>query len=93
MTTPHRFQRHPALRVAPVEGEGVVLHLDTRRYFSVNETGLTLLEALAVPHSFDELVAELVACYEVTAESAERSVREFLDRCLASGLLLIEGAR
>ena len=37
-----RYQRHPDLRLTALEGEGVVLHLKERRYFTVNETGLVL---------------------------------------------------
>ena len=33
-----RYQRHPDLRLTALEGEGVVLHLKERRYFTVNET-------------------------------------------------------
>ncbi len=88
-----RYQRHPDLRLAAVEGEGVVLHLGTRRYFSVNDSGLTLLEALVAPQSFDDLVAALVQRYDVTAAGAGECVREFLERCLAAKLLVVEGGR
>jgi len=83
-----RYRRHPELRLAPVEGEGVVLHLGTRRYFSVNDTGLTLLE-LAAPCSLGDLVAALVERYEVSADEARDSVRSFVDGCLAARLLLV----
>jgi len=86
-----RYQRHPELRLAPVEEEGVVLHLGTRRYFTVNDSGLTLLEALASPQTLDDLVAALVGRYDVTAAGAQESVREFIDRCLAAELLQVEG--
>ena len=86
-----RYRRHPELRLAAVEGEGVVLHLGTRRYFSVNDSGLTLLEALAAPQSFEDLVAALVQRYDVTATGAGESVHEFLERCLAAKLLVVEG--
>lgn len=85
-----RYRRHPELRLAPVEGEGVVLHLGTRRYFSVNDTGLTLLELLAAPCSLGDLVAALVERYEVTADEARDSVRSFVDGCLAARLLVID---
>jgi Coenzyme PQQ synthesis protein D (PqqD) len=85
-----RYRRHPELRLAPVEGEGVVLHLGTRRYFSVNDSGLTLLEALAAPQSFDDLVAAVVQHYDVTADDARESVRGFVDGCLAARLLVLD---
>jgi hypothetical protein len=85
-----RYRRHADLRITSLEGEGVVLHLGERRYFSVNETGLTLLEAVQEPRTFDELVASLVAEYEVTAQEAETTTRNFLDQCLASKVILEE---
>ncbi len=87
-----RYIRHPDLRLADVEGDGVVLHLGTRRYFSVTESGLILLQALEAPRSVDELVRLLVEQYEVTPEQAEASVRQFLDTCRTADLLVVEGA-
>ena len=83
-----RYVRHPDLRLADVEGDGVVLHLGTRRYFSVSESGLILLQALEAPRSVDELVGVLVEQYEVTPEQAEASVRVFLDTCRTADLLV-----
>lgn len=84
------FARHPDLRLTAVDGEGVVLHLGSRRYFSVNETGVTILEALLVPRTLDDLIASVTAEYEVTADAAEQSVREFLDRCREAQLIKAE---
>ena len=83
-----RYVRHPDLRLADVEGDGVVLHLGTRRYFSVSESGLILLQALEAPRSVDELVGVLVEQYEVTPAQAEVSVRQFLDTCRTADLLV-----
>jgi len=88
-----RYRRHPELRLAAVEGEGVVLHLGTRRYFSVSESGWAVLEALAAPRSVAELLPVLLSRYEVTPEVAERSVRAFLERCVAAELLGVTPAR
>lgn len=86
-----RFHRHPDLRLTALEGEGVVLHLGERRYFTVTETGLTILQALAEPRSFEELVAAILAEYEVDREQAERTTREFLDQCRSANLVLDAG--
>ncbi len=85
-----RYRRHPDLRIATLEGEGVVLHLGERRYFSINDTGLTLLESTREPRTFEELVSLLVEEYEVDREEANRTAREFLDRCVESKVLLEE---
>ena len=87
------YKRHPDLRLADVEGDGVVLHLGTRRYFSVSESGLALLQALETPRTVPELVEVLLERYEVTPEQAEASVRQFLDTCRTAELLVEEGNR
>jgi hypothetical protein len=82
-----RFVRHPDLRLADVEGDGVVLHLGTRRYFSVSESGLVILQALESPQSVADLVLRLMDHYEVTEEQAEASVHQFLETCRKAELL------
>jgi hypothetical protein len=88
-----RYMRHPDLRLADVEGDGVVLHLGTRRYFSVSESGLVLLQALEAPKSLHDLVQVLLDRYEVTPDQAETSVRQFLDTCRDAELLVEEGSQ
>ena len=82
-----RYKRHPELRLTELDGEGVVLHLGTRKYFSVSESGLTILEALKTPRTFDELKQSLLDEYEVSEEEAAESAKEFLDRCAEANLL------
>jgi len=85
-----RYRRHPGLRLAALEGEGVVLHLGSRRYFSVNESGLAILEALESARTVDELVKDLCARYDVSAERPETTVRGFLARCRDTDVLLTD---
>ena len=87
MTEPS-YRRHPDLRLTPLEGEGIVLHLGERRYFSVSETGLALLEALKQSRTFQELVEGLLAEQGVERETAISTTRAFLDQCLASAVVM-----
>lgn len=84
----NRYLRHPDLRLTALEGEGVALHLGERRYFTVSESGLALLEAMRQPATFEELVAVLTARYDVTEEQATASVAAFLTRCRDTNLVL-----
>ena len=88
MTT--RYARHPDLRLTALEGEGVVLHLGTRRYYSVSESGLDLLDALTAPRTLEELVAVLTAKYEVTLAQATDSAQEFVEHGVRTGVLVVE---
>jgi hypothetical protein len=82
-----RYRRHPNVRLTALEGEGVVLHLDDRRYFTVNATGLTLLESLVEPRTMEELVAALVREYEVAEPEALATARAFLEQCVDRGVV------
>jgi len=82
-----RYQRHPNVRITALEGEGVVLHLDTRRYFTLNSTGLVLLEAMAEPRTLDELVASLVREFAVGDREARSTAEVFLQECTARGVV------
>ena len=85
MTT--TYIRHPDLRLTAVDGEGVVLHLGSRQYFSVNTTGVTILEQLRSSATLADLVSAVTAEYDVSDDEATRTVRAFLDRCLDASLV------
>lgn len=87
MTEP-LYTRHPDMRLTSLENEGVVLHLRERRYFSVSETGLVILEALKEPRTFSQLVDEILREYEVEAATARETTRAFLDQCLAAAVVV-----
>lgn len=83
-----QFRRHDDIRLTAMEGEGVVLHMGERRYFTVTETGLVILEALKSPRTFEQLVEAITNEYDVSAEHAATSVQAFLDQCLKSSLVV-----
>ncbi len=87
-----RYHRHADLRLTALAGEGVVLHLGSRRYFTVNETGLTILTALEHPKTFDELVVAVCAEFDVAADEAAETTRAFLAQCLKAEVIRADGA-
>ena len=91
MTT--RYRKPPDLRLVDLEGEGVVLHLGTRRYFTVSESGLLILNALESPRTFEELVHALLDVYETSEIKVRGDVREFLERCIDARLLLLDSGQ
>lgn len=88
--TEFRYRRRADVRVAALDGEGVVLHLGSRRYFTVNETALVMLQELASPRSTGELVALLTSRYDVTPQHAAASVEAFLERSVQADMLAAE---
>jgi hypothetical protein len=84
------YVRHPDLRLTEVADEGVVLHLGSRQYFSLNETGVLILNALEQPRSIGELITAVTDVYDVTPELAETTARAFLTQCCDAGLVRAE---
>ena len=81
------FRRHPDLRLTALDNEGVVLHLGTLKYFTVNDTGLTILRALESPRTMADLVFAVTSDFDVTDDLAEQTTRDFLAQCMTSGLI------
>lgn len=86
------YRRHPDLRLSAIDDEGVVLHLGTLRYFTVNDTGLTILRALESPRTMPELIRAVTDDFDVSDDVAETTTRAFLDQCMTSGLIAEEAA-
>jgi hypothetical protein len=84
------YSRHADLRLTAVDDEGVVLHLGSLRYFTVNETGLSILQKLMQPSTIAELVKAVTDEYDVSDDVAEQTTREFVDRCVEAKLLHTE---
>jgi hypothetical protein len=56
-----------------------LLHLDSKRYYTLNETGATLWSLLEAGSDRDSMAAALGDEFELTIEEARAAVDEFLD--------------
>ena len=71
---------HPDVVDTELDGnETVLLHLGTKRYFSLNATGSVIWRAVKAGRTRDEIVRMPVERYDVSPEKASRSVTTLLD--------------
>ncbi|MHB1047800.1 MAG: PqqD family protein [Thermoanaerobaculia bacterium] len=56
------------------DGESVLVDLDTKRYYQLNETATVIWRALAEGRSRAEIADRLATVYDVSREEAEKSV-------------------
>lgn len=77
------------------DGTGVLLHLDTKFYFTLNPTAVFVWKALtrAEIDSLGAIAEALVKEFRVERAEAERDVAELLAEMLADGLLLDPAGR
>lgn len=59
-------------------GEGVLVDLDTKKYFQLNPTATVVWRGLEGGKTLDEIVRDMTAEYDVSPEHAARSVQRLL---------------
>ena len=72
------------------DSESVLLNLKTRVYFSINETGSTIWNALVDGQSVVEIAATVTSEYEISEVEALIHVEAFLSGLAENGLVEIE---
>jgi len=85
-----RIKAKPAVVFTDLEdGSGVLLDLDSKFYYSLNETGCFMWKAFERKGDLDadKLVDILIREYEVGTKEAEQDVEEFISSLAKEGLI------
>ena len=61
------------------DGEGVLVDLEKKRYYRLNETAMLVWRGLEDNAPFDEIVRQMTDTYDVGQDQATASVRRLLD--------------
>lgn len=72
---------------ANVDGGAVVLHMQTKRYYSLNETGAMIWRLLQRRVERPQILQEIVDTYHVGIADAERALLRLLNELRAESLL------
>lgn len=59
--------------------EGLLIDLNTKKYYQLNESAMLIWKALEKKRELSEIVGEITATYEVSAEQATASVERLLN--------------
>jgi hypothetical protein len=79
---------HPSLVFTRLDDtEAVLLHLDTKRYYTLNETGTRIWELLQQGRSTQEIVQALQEDYAVTDEEVIPVLLTFVEELRQEGLV------
>jgi phosphoribosylformylglycinamidine (FGAM) synthase PurS component len=85
-----RFAPNPQVLLTELgDGTGVLLHLDTKFYYTLNDTGIFVWKALAdtAYQTSTTLAARLAKVFNVSVEAAERDVDAILAEMSNEGLV------
>ena len=59
-------------------GEGVLVDLNSKRYYQLNETAMLVWRCLEKGSSLEEITKEMTAKYEVSEEQAAASIEKII---------------
>ena len=59
-------------------GEGILVDLNTKKYYQLNETAMVVWKALEQGKNVSEIASDITANYEVALDNATRSVERIL---------------
>jgi len=86
------IQSHKAVVFTDLDdGTAVLLHLDNKFYYSLNETGCFMWKNIDREGGIKEadLVKELVSHFEVSEEEAKSDVHDFIEELKKEGLIAV----
>ena len=85
----HHYRPHPDVSFTNLdETESVLLHMKTKQYYSLNETGTFIWDAFQQGASVEDIAERLTEVYDVEADEAAAYVREFFENLSEEGLVL-----
>jgi coenzyme PQQ synthesis protein D (PqqD) len=71
-------------------GEGILVDLNTKKYFQLNETAMVVWKGLEQGKTVGEIAGDMTEKYEVALENATRSVERILNNFQSYKLLSVK---
>ena len=82
----------PAVLLRELDGESVLLNLDSERYYGLDEVGTHMWEVVTSSATIGAAYEALMAEYDVTPELLAADMRSLLTDLVAHGLLVMGDA-
>lgn len=82
-----RLTRNPGLVTAEMDGDIVMMNVESGTYYGLTGVGPEIWAALENPRSADDLIDHLLPRYEVSAEMLRQDINAFLTDMQKNGLV------
>ncbi len=82
-----RYRPTPDALFATLSDGAVVLDIQTKKYFSLNETGARVWALIREGRKVEDIVSTLLEEYDVTRETAEEAVTSLVDSLAGEKLI------
>ena len=85
------YRKNPSLACTELDDGAVLLNLDTKYYYNLNETGLRIWQIMEESQNLTEIADKLSNEYEVDLERARASVLKLVEDLEKDGLIMSDG--
>ena len=90
ITSNSRAEAHPDVVATTLNtGESVLLHIGTKTYFSLNETGSVIWDLISKGLTVEEISQKLESEFDVTEERAQQSVINLTEELVKEKLVAV----
>jgi len=79
MDEPDVYRRNPSVISTRLEGGAILLNLDTKHYYNLNETALRIWQILEEKRSTMDIGRQLAIEYEVDLNTVSTSLNRMMD--------------
>jgi hypothetical protein len=86
LTRDTTVKRNPQLIAADMDGDTVMMSIESGEYFGLGGVGTRVWELIDTPRTLAQLTQTICAEYEVDAATCEADISRFLADLLANGL-------
>jgi hypothetical protein len=75
------------VKIRELDGEAVLLNLDSEKYFGLDEVGTSMINALTSGQTVAEAYASLLEQYDVDPDTLKSDLDQLIAKLLAKGLI------
>ena len=83
-----KWIQNPDIIDNQIDDETVMMDVEKGAYFGLDPVGSIIWETMKKPHGIDDVVANLLQEYDVTAKQCEADITPFLERLIKTNLLI-----
>jgi hypothetical protein len=88
MDNPKTYQKNPSVVCTELDDGAILLNLDTKYYYNLNETGLRIWQILDEVGTPLQIAKKLASEYEMHVEGVRTSVVRLISQLESEGLVI-----
>jgi hypothetical protein len=88
MNEPKVYRRNPSVISTELDGGAILLNLDSKNYYNLNETAFRIWQILEENRNTLDIGKQLAIEYEVDLETASASLNRIMEEFYREGLTL-----